>query len=229
MSKPRILVIEDEEDIQMLISFNLNKEGYEILIESSGEKGLETARRKNPDLILLDLMLPGMSGFDVCSTLKEEEATDGIPIVMITAKSEEEDIVKGLELGADDYITKPFSVKVLCARVKTVLRRKKKHGPDGDQPLVIDEMTIHPGKHIVTVQGNEVSLTYSEFSILYFLASRPGWVYTRYQIVDAVRGEDHNVTDRSVDVHIVGLRRKLGYYGKYIETIRGIGYKFREQ
>ncbi|NMC44640.1 MAG: response regulator transcription factor, partial [candidate division Zixibacteria bacterium] len=159
---------------------------------------------------------------------KREEATQRTPIVMLTAKGEESDIVAGLELGADDYITKPFSPRVLVARVRAVLRRRSVESPEEDQPLTVANIAIHPGRHDVQVDGRSVELTPSEFKLLHFLARRPGWVFTRYQIVDALRGEDYPVTDRAVDVLVVGLRKKLGKAGQLIETVRGVGYRFRE-
>ncbi len=228
MAKERILVVEDEEDILELVRFNLDREGYQVVRTTSGEQALKTARAEPPDLILLDLMLPGINGLDVAKVLKNEKTTRGIPIVMLTAKGEEADIVTGLELGADDYITKPFSPKIMIARIRAVLRRKKKEPADDAAVLRIHDLVIHPGRHEVLVDGEPVQMTFTEFQILHFLARRPGWVFTRFQIVDAVRGDDYPVTDRSVDVQIVGLRKKLGPAGKYIETVRGVGYRFKE-
>jgi two-component system phosphate regulon response regulator PhoB len=173
-------------------------------------------------------MLPGVDGLDVTKRLKADDATCKIPIVMLTAKGEESDIVTGLELGAEDYITKPFSPKVLVARVRAVLRREIKDAPGDEEALTIHEITIHPGRHEVLVNDKPVQLTFTEFGILSFLVRRPGWVFTRNQIVDAVRGDDYYVTDRSVDVQIVGLRKKLGKAGKHIETVRGVGYRLKE-
>lgn len=228
MAKEKILVVEDEEDIQELLKFNLSKEGYVVHTESTGESGVETARRWGPDLILLDLMLPGVDGLEVCRILKKDHRTQPIPVVMLTAKGEEADVVTGLEVGADDYITKPFSPKVVVARIRNVLRRRSRDSVDDASPLRIHDLVIHPGRHEVLLKGKRVDLTYTEFRVLHFLARRPGWVYTRQQIVDAVRGEDYPVTDRSVDVQIVGLRRKLGAFEHYIETVRGVGYRFME-
>ena len=228
MAKEKILVIEDEEDIQELIKYNLAKEGYQVQAELTGEQGLEAARRMLPDLILLDLMLPGIDGLEVCRLLKGDHRTQTIPIVMLTAKGEEADVVTGLEVGADDYITKPFSPKVVVARIRNILRRKGREVPDDTAPIKVHELVIHPGRHEVLVKGKRVELTFTEFRVLQFLSRRPGWVYTRQQIVDAVRGGDYAVTERSVDVQVVGLRRKLGALGKYIETVRGVGYRFME-
>jgi two-component system, OmpR family, alkaline phosphatase synthesis response regulator PhoP len=228
MAKETILIIEDEEDIQELVRYNLVKEGYRVTQATSGEEGVELAKNHHPGLMLLDLMLPGLDGLEVCRLLKSDPKTQHIPIIMLTAKGEESDVVTGLELGADDYITKPFSPKVLVARLRAVLRRKAKESTDDSTPLKVQEIAIHPGRHEVTVKGKPVTLTFTEFQLLHFLAKRPGWVFTRQQIVDAVRGEDYAVTDRSVDVQIVGLRKKLGAYGDRIETVRGVGYRFKE-
>ena len=228
MAKQKILAVDDEEDILELLRFNLTKEGFAVLCAASGEEGLKTAHSQRPDLILLDLMLPGMDGLEVAKRLKKEEATKDIPIIMVTAKGEEADIVTGLEVGAEDYITKPFSRKVLIARVRAVLRRKAA-GPADDQEVVsVHDLTIHPGRREVLVKGKPVVLTFTEFGILSFLARRPGWVFTRSQIVDAVKGDEYFVTDRAVDVQIVGLRKKLGSAAKIIETVRGVGYRFKE-
>jgi two-component system phosphate regulon response regulator PhoB len=228
MPKEKILVVDDEEDILELLKYNLSREGYKVSCAASGEETLKAARLGIPDLIVLDLMLPGIDGLDVARQLKNEVKTRDVPIVMLTAKGEEADIVTGLELGADDYITKPFSPRVLVARVKAVLRRKVKESADKTSVLHIHDVEIHPGRREVLINGEPVQLTFTEFGILNFLARRPGWVFTRSQIVDAVRGDDYFVTDRSVDVQIVGLRRKLGPAGTYIETVRGVGYRFRE-
>jgi len=222
-----ILAVEDEEDILELITFNLGKEGFLVKGAGSGEDALRLARAAAPDLILLDLMLPGIDGLDVCRILKRDDATRHIPIVMVTAKGEESDIVAGLELGADDYITKPFSPKVLLARVRAVLRRRETVPADETAVVNIRNLAIDPGRHRVLVENDPVELTYSEFQILLLLARRAGWVFTRYQIVDAIRGDDYSVTERSVDVHIAALRKKLGPAGEYIETVRGVGYRFR--
>lgn len=228
MPKERILVVDDEENILELIEYNLSKEGYEIRAVSTGEDGLKYARADNPDLVILDLMLPGVDGLEVCKILKSDSRTHHIPIVMLTAKGEEADVVAGLELGADDYVTKPFSPRVLVARIRAVLRRKAEGPLDMAAPIKTGGIAIHPGRFEVTVKGKPIELTRTEFRILNLLARRPGWVFTRYQIIDAAQGADVAVTDRSVDVHIVSLRKKLGSLGTAIETVRGIGYKFRE-
>lgn len=228
-AKTQILIIEDEEDIRELVRYNLERENFAVIEAESGEAGLKSVAQKKPDLILLDLMLPGKDGLQICRELKRSEVTRDIPVVMMTAKGEESDIVTGLELGAEDYVVKPFSPKVMVARVKAVLRRKVAvPASDTEDVLNIKGIMIHPGRHEVTVGGKAVDLTASEFGILHFLARRPGWVFTRYQIVDAVHGDDYPVTERSVDVQIVGLRKKLKKAGDEIETVRGIGYRFKD-
>jgi len=230
MAKKSILIIEDEKDIQELVKYNLSKEGYPVLAADTGEEGMKVARGEVPGLILLDLMLPGLDGLEVCKILKNDGKTKHIPIVMLTAKGGESDIVTGLELGADDYITKPFSPRVLIARVRALMRREKQDSAGGtDAPIHLHGMVINPGRHEVTVSGESIDLTYTQFRILLLLARRPGWVFTRDQIVNWSRGEDTIVTDRAVDVQIVGLRKKLGDWGKYIETVRGVGYRLQEE
>ena len=228
MPKEHILVVDDEEDILELLKYNLSREGYKVACAASGEETLKAVRSGIPDLIVLDLMLPGIDGLDVARQLKNDLKTRDVPIVMLTAKGEEADIVTGLELGADDYITKPFSPRVLVARVKAVLRRKVKEPPDKTSILHMHDVEIHPGRREVLVNGEPVQLTFTEFGVLNFLARRPGWVFTRSQIVDEVRGDDYFVTDRSVDVQVVGLRKKLGPAARHIETVRGVGYRFKE-
>ncbi len=228
MAKEKILAVDDEEDILELLRFNLSREGCQVSCASSGEEALRLVQSELPDLIVLDLMLPGIDGLEVTRGLKNDPNTKNIPIVMLTAKGEEADIVAGLELGADDYVTKPFSPRILAARVRAVLRRKVKEAPEETSVIRIHDLVIDPRRHAVLVNGESVQLTFTEFGILNYMARRPGWVFTRYQIVDAVRGEDYPVTDRSVDVQVVGLRKKLGVAGKYIETVRGVGYRFKE-
>ncbi|HHE55019.1 MAG TPA: response regulator transcription factor [Caldithrix abyssi] len=228
MAKAKIFIVDDEEDILDLVDYVLSKEGYTVERFHTGEEILRKVKSDLPNLILLDLMLPGVDGLDVCKLLKRTSNTANIPIIMLTAKGEEADIVTGLELGADDYIPKPFSTKILLARVKSVLRRRTCKEMDQMEVIKVHDLVIHPGRREVLVKNKPVSLTYTEFSLLYFLAKRPGWVFTRYQIVDALRGEDYPVTERSVDVQVVGIRKKLGEAGKYIETVRGVGYRFRE-
>ncbi len=227
MAKPTILVVDDEEDIRELVELNLRREGYHVVMCETGEEALKQVSSKVPDAIILDLMLPGMDGLEVCRRLKGDSKTRQIAVVMLTAKGEEADIVTGLELGADDYVTKPFSGKVLVARVRRLLRRRSSE--EDEQALVkIHELAIDPARHEVSVAGEIVALTLTEFNILCTLARRPGRVFTRYQIVDAIHGNDYLVTDRAIDVQIVSLRKKLGSCAKYVETVRGVGYRFMD-
>ncbi|MEJ2637819.1 MAG: response regulator transcription factor [Calditrichia bacterium] len=228
MKKSDILVVDDEEDILKLLQYNLQKEGYPVRTVASGEEALDEINQRHPDLIVLDLMLPGLDGLEVCKILKSQKETAPIPIIMLTAKGSESDIIIGLELGADDYITKPFSPRELLARVKSVLRRGKYEKEEEGETIRRHEIAIDVSRREVTVRENAVSLTTTEFDILLLLVRRPGWVLTRDQIIDSVRGNDYAVTDRSVDVHITGLRKKLGAAGKYIDTVRGVGYRFKE-
>jgi two-component system phosphate regulon response regulator PhoB len=233
MAHENVLVVDDEREILELVKYNLEREGYRVTVVTSGEDALAATRRKMPDVVVLDLMLPGVDGLEVCRRLKADPATRAIPIVMLTAKGSEADIVTGLELGAADYVTKPFSPRVLTARIRAVLRRAQE-GDDDEGTIRVRDLTIHPGRHQVLVGERPVDLTATEFRILRFLARRPGWVFTRQQIVDAAQADDvyvqeRYVTDRSVDVHIVSLRRKLGPAGSYIETVRGVGYRLKDQ
>ena len=227
LDSKNILVVEDDLDIRELISFNLQNEGHQVFEAKDGEAGIDKAREKLPDLILLDLMLPGIQGLDVCRIIKSDQETKETPIIMVTALGQEEDIVKGLETGADDYITKPFSIKVLIARVNAVLKRSIEVGEDKSKDILINGINIKTRSREVWVNKNLINdLTFSEFQILYLLAGHPGWVFTRYQIIDKIRGDNYPVTDRSVDFQIVGLRKKLGDAGKLIKTVRGVGYRF---
>jgi two-component system alkaline phosphatase synthesis response regulator PhoP len=228
MAKESILVVEDEDDIRELLRYNLEKEGYQVFGAATGEEALKQVRVRLPDLILLDLMLPGLDGLEVCRRLKGEAQTRHLPIVMLTAKGEEADIVTGLELGADDYVTKPFSPRVLLARLRAALRRRGTPSPSETAPLRTDELVIHPGRHEVLLQGQALQLTVTEFRLLHLLVRRPGWVFTRTQIVNEIHGDDYPVSDRSIDVQIVSLRKKLGPFGARLETIRGLGYRFKE-
>jgi two-component system phosphate regulon response regulator PhoB len=228
MAKKKILIVEDDEDIMELISFNLEQEKYSILRADSGEKALQEVSKELPSLVLLDLMLPEINGLDVCRRLKADSRTQSIPVLMVTAKGDESDIVTGLELGAVDYVTKPFRPKELVARVRAALRAVPSARENSLEIVRAHEIEINPMKREVLIKDKPVELTFSEFQILYTLAKQAGWVFTRYQIVNAVRGEDYPVTDRSIDVQVVGLRKKLGRAGKYIETVRGVGYRFKE-
>ncbi len=223
----RILIVDDEKDIRDLVCYNLERAGFEVDSLARGDGVMARIREVRPDLIVLDLMLPGLDGREICRFLREDPETAAIPVVMLTAKGEEEDIVRGLDLGADDYVTKPFSPKVLISRIRAVLRRAPEALSREGEILRVRGFTIDPGRYEVHVNGIRVELTLTEFKILHLLVKRPGWVYSRYQIVDAVRGEDYPVTDRSVDVQIVGLRKKLGDAGREIETVRGVGYRLK--
>ena len=226
MAKEVILVVDDEEDIRELVELNLSREGYQILPCDTGERALALVRSRKPDLVVLDLMLPGVDGLEVCRRLKADPDTRHIPVIMLTAKGEEADIVAGLELGADDYVTKPFSGKVLAARVRRLLRRQMEEVEEGST-VRVEGVEIDPTRREVRIGGRPVTLTLTEFNILHTLAKRPGVVFTRYQIVDKIHGDDYPVTDRAVDVQIGALRRKLGSYGKLIETVRGVGYRLK--
>ena len=228
MAYGKILVVEDNPDILELVAYNLEAQGYEVVRAMTGENGLSQATRTDPDLVILDIMLPGINGLDVCRKLKQAEATRNLPVILLTAKSEDTDIISGLELGADDYITKPFSPKVLIARVRALLRRiSEDKVPDAGLILQVHGITMDTVRHEVTVEGEEVPVSATEFAILKHFMTNPGWVYSRNQIIDAVRGGNYPVTERSVDVQILGLRKKLGTQGQHIETVRGVGYRLR--
>jgi two-component system phosphate regulon response regulator PhoB len=228
MAGEHILVVEDEEDISELLEYNLRRQDFDAHCVGTGEEGLAEAREGLPDLVILDLMLPGLSGLEVCRRLKDDPETAGIPVIMLTAKGEEEDIIAGFDAGADDYVTKPFRPKVLLARVQAVLRRGAGPRVRASDQLEYGGLTIHPGRHEVRRDDERIDLTRTEFRILQFLASRPGWVFTRTQIVRAVHGDDYPVTGRSVDVQVATLRRKLGEAGRLVQTVRGVGYKMGE-
>lgn len=220
-----VLVVDDEEDIRELVRYNINKTGLETAGASTGEEALQLARDEHPVLMVLDLMLPGIDGLDVCRILKNDARTEDICIIMLTAKGEEADIVRGLEIGADDYITKPFSPSILTARVKANIRRIT-GSKGGDGVMEYGDLFIHKGRREVLISGKPIVLTNTEFQILYYLASNPNWVFTRAQIIEAVKGDNYPVTERSVDFQIVGLRKKLGEIGDAIRTVRGVGYRF---
>jgi len=232
MNKKTVLIVEDEEDIQQLVGFNLIKAGFQVEYADSGEQALKNILEQHPDLIMLDLMLPGIDGMEICKILRSENKTAEIPIIMLTAKGEETDIVDGLEVGADDYITKPFSPKILISRVKAVLRRRAKAASvepsESGGVIKTDTIIINPGRYEVTVDDQPIALTPTEFGILKLLAKRPGWVFSRQQIIDEVRGYDYMITPRSIDVQVFSLRKKMGKAGKKVETVRGIGYRFND-
>jgi two-component system phosphate regulon response regulator PhoB len=229
MSKETILIVEDEADLAEVVAYNLEREGYATLRATTGEDGLKTAISKRPALILLDLMLPGMGGLDVCRLLKSDDKTRHIPVIMMTARSEDADIVTGLELGADDYVTKPFSPRVLAARVRAALRRRK--GLDDEEVAVVETgvLRFDLTRHEVSVAGRPVDLTATEFELLLVLARRPGWVFSRSQLIDSLRDGQHVITDRAIDVQIVNLRKKLGDECELVETVRGVGYRMRDE
>lgn len=232
MARETILVVEDDENIQQLVGYNLAKAGFHVLYADNGEQSLIVIKREKPDLIVLDLMLPGLNGFEICKQVRKDPKTKNLPIVMLTAKSEENDMAAGLDIGADDYITKPFSPKVLISRIKAALRRKEGLSDEGiggkkNTRISVHGITIDPNRYEVLVDDEVIPLTVTEFSILELLARRPGWVFNRQQIIDGVRGYDYVITPRAVDVQVFGLRKKLGEAGKYIETVRGIGYRMQ--
>jgi len=230
MGNERVLACDDEEAIRELVSYNLAKEGFAVVSVSSGEEAIRAARKDKPDVIILDLMLPGISGLDVCRRLKEDPETARIPIIMLTAKTEDADVVLGLELGADDYVTKPFSPRVLAARVRAALRRRTA----ADEPNVggtvnAQGISLNPDRHEAFLDGATLALSVTEFQILEFLARNPGRVFSRSQIISAVKGSSYPVTERSIDVQILSIRKKLGDRAEVVETVRGIGYRMRDE
>jgi len=232
MAKAVILVVEDDPDIRELLVYTLGKEGYEMLQAPSGEAGLKAVQEKKPDLVLLDVMLPGIDGLEVLRRIKAEHSSRATPVILASAKGEESDVVAGLELGADDYVTKPFSPRVLVARVRTALRRAEKPEAGMAEPADIVEQggfRLDSSRHELRVDGAPVELSATEFAILERLARSPGRVFTRSQIIDGVHGRDYPVTDRSVDVQVLSIRKKLGGRADLVETIRGVGYRFRDE
>lgn len=229
MTREKVVVIEDEPDIREVIEHNLSREGYNVRSTRDGEDGLGLVKKEAPDLVLLDLMLPGLDGIEVCRRLKADPLTRGIPVVMVTAKGEESDVVLGLGMGADDYVSKPFSPKELIARVKAVLRRGPLKEDSATRGRIErDGVSIDASRHDVRVDGASTAFTATEFRLLHFLASHPGRVFTRDHLLNRVIGEDAIVTDRNIDVHVRAIRKKLGSYRDLIETIRGVGYRFRD-
>ena len=227
MSKAEILIVEDDKDIAELVEYNLTREGYHVASVGNGEDALNYFRKESPHLVILDVMLPGMDGLDICKLMKQEHKTKAIPIIMLTAKSEESDVIVGLQLGADDYVTKPFSPKVLVARVKAVLRRQAlKHSPK--EVRTIEGLMMDIPKHKVLYNEKMMDVTSIEFNILEFLSRYPGRAFTRDQIMDSAWKEGKFVIDRAVDVHVRSLRKKLGKGSRLIETVRGVGYRFKE-
>ena len=231
MGKATILVVEDDPDIRELLSFSLAKEGWSLVMAEDGEKGLLALPSANPDCIVLDILLPGMDGLEILRKLKSDPLSKKIPVIMTTAKGDESDVVAGLELGADDYVVKPYSPKVLTARIRAALRRTvdMPNHPFGSEAILAKgDIRLDPGRHDVKVKERKVDLSATEFAILEFFLRNPGWVFSRSQIIDAVKGRDYPVTDRAVDVQILSLRRKLGDGGDEIETVRGVGYRIRD-
>ncbi len=232
MESKSILVIDDEEDIRELLDYNLTKEGFRVYTEPDGNSGLKVIRERRPDLIVLDLMLPGLDGLDVCRIVKNDKELSHIPIVMLTAKGEEEDVITGLELGADDYITKPFSMYILIARIKAIFRRieSRSEKRDSVSPIIVGPLIIDTQKYQVLVNKNEVKLTPTEFNILKLLALNEGKVLTRKQLLSNIQGNSVDfVTERTIDVHLTSLRKKLGNEGWMIETVRGVGYRLKNE
>ncbi len=230
MSNERILAVDDEPAILELERYNLEKEGFTVLTAKDGEEALRLAAAEQPELILLDLMLPRLSGLDVCRKLRENPLTSGIPVIMVTARTEDSDVVLGLELGAEDYVTKPFSPRVLVARVRTILRRKNRKAPVPEgKSTAIHGITIDPERHEIFSEGIPLLLSVTEFQILEYLAQNPGRVFSRNQIINAVKGGSYPVTERSIDVQILSIRKKLADKAELIETIRGIGYRMRDE
>jgi two-component system alkaline phosphatase synthesis response regulator PhoP len=229
MAKGNILIIDDEKDLIELVRYNLEKEGFRVQGMLDGESGLAAASRELPDIVLVDLMLPGIDGLEVCRQLRSETRTAQIPIIMLTAKSGETDRIVGLELGADDYVTKPFSPRELAARIKAVLRRTSSQSPQKSSEIIRrGELTIDLGRRVVNCSGKSLDLTATEFRLLHVLALHPGRVYSRSELIDSALGHEVAVLDRTIDVHITSLRKKMADCGDWIETIRGFGYRFKE-
>jgi two-component system alkaline phosphatase synthesis response regulator PhoP len=229
MPRGTILVIDDEKDLIELVAYNLKKEGFLVRGAPDGESGMTAAVRDLPDIVLVDLMLPGIDGLEVCKRLRSETRTAHIPIIMLTAKSAESDRIVGLELGADDYVTKPFSPRELAARIKAVLRRSSiQSAPPPSEVIRYGELTIDVGRCEVSCEAEPIVLTATEFRLLNFLASHPGRVFSRSELIDAALGREVAVVNRTIDVHITGLRKKLGNCSEWIETVRGFGYRFKE-
>ncbi|QDT08581.1 response regulator [Planctomycetes bacterium K23_9] len=226
MAKNSVLVIEDDRSLTEVINYNLQREGYQVFLAHDGEDGLTQAQLKLPDVIVLDLMLPILDGLEVCRRLRANSATHNVKIIMLTAKAEESDELVGFSVGADDYVTKPFSVKVLLERIKALCRRNVSSSES--QLVETQGITIDPVRHRVTMDNQPVTLTRSEFQLLQSLARQPGRVFSRAELIDAALGEDTLVLERTIDVHIRSLRKKLGDGSELIETVRGVGYRFRD-
>jgi len=229
MTKQSVLVVEDDPDIVELLVYNLQREGFVVYAVSDGEKGLSMALRKRPDVVLLDLMLPGMDGLEVCRRLRTEDEGAHLPVIMLTAKGEETDVVLGLEMGADDYITKPFSPREVLARVRALLRRKDRDKKGTERKrLELHGLVLDAERFEATLGEELLTLTRAEFRLLWALCSRPGRVFTRDELVDRITAGESLIIDRNVDVHISAIRRKLGAAGDLIATVRGVGYKCKD-
>ncbi len=228
MKKTKIAVIEDEADILEVIDYNLSKEGFDVCSALNGEEGLALVKNEGPDLVLLDLMLPGLDGIEICRTLKTDYSTRSIPIIMVTAKGEESDIVLGLGMGADDYVVKPFRPRELTARIRSVLRRGN-FIEKGEGVVSIDELAIDINRHEVKLEGKIIVLTAMEFKLLHVLASNPGRVFTRENLLNHVSSDDTFIIDRNIDVHIRSIRKKLDKHRELIETIHRVGYRFHDK
>jgi two-component system phosphate regulon response regulator PhoB len=222
-----VLVIDDEAELLKLLDYNLTRAGYAVLTARDGDKGLESARRDVPDLVILDVMMPGLDGWEVCKRLRADPATASIPLLMLTAKGGESDRVLGLELGADDYVTKPFGTSELLARVKSLMRRAETRSNASDV-VRAGKLVVDQGRRTVTAAGKKVELTATQFNLLRVLAEQPGRVFSREDLIARAHGDDAAITDRTVDVHVAALRRKLGKHGDLIETVWGVGYRLRE-
>lgn len=229
MAKFKILVVEDEADILEVITYNLKREGHKVISSRNGEHGLTRIRTESPDLVILDLMLPGMDGVEVCRAVKSDPVTANTPIIMVTARAEESDVVLGLGMGADDYIAKPFRPRELVARVQAVMTRARRVASAAAADRVVrGEITIDLARHEAKIGEQTLPLTPTELRLLHFLMSHPGRVFSRSHIMSRVIGEDAIVTDRNIDVHVRSLRQKLGARANTIETVRGVGYRFTE-
>jgi DNA-binding response OmpR family regulator len=229
MSKAKVLIIEDDRSISDVVAYNLKQAGYEVLTASDGQDGLLQAQMKLPDIVVLDLMLPVIDGLDVCRRLRADASTKDILIVMLTAKAEESDELVGFSLGADDYVAKPFSVKILVERIKALRRRRTPEVIDGDEVIAAQGITVDRRRYRALAEGKLLQLTRSEFRLLDTLIRQPGRVFQRSELIDAALGEDTMVMERTIDVHIRALRAKLGDRADVIETVRGVGYRFRDQ
>ena len=227
MKKKKIVVVEDEPDIVDVVTYNFQREGYLVLAAERGDEGLNLIRSERPDLVLLDLMLPGMDGLSICRQMKSDGSLREIPIIIASAKGEESDVVIGLEMGADDYLAKPFSPRELLARIKAVLRRGAPRDVSRDR-IVIRDLVIDSGKHEVKIDDEVITLTSTEFKLLHHLASSRGRAFSREQLLNKVVGMGVVVVDRNIDVHIRAVRKKLGNHSNMIQTIRGVGYRFVE-